>query len=77
MCRSIPTMTSFITSKRNKYYWANEPNKANRTNKINWANKANWANKPYWHNATQILFWKLRIGPLLSPPLLIIEKQSR
>ena len=38
MCRSIPTMTSFITSKRNKYYWANEPNKAN------WANKANKAN---------------------------------
>ena len=36
MCRSIPTMTSFITSKRNKYYWAN---------KINWANKANWASK--------------------------------
>lgn len=45
MCRSIPTMTSFITSKRNKYYWANEPNKANRANKINWANKANWASK--------------------------------
>ena len=35
MCRSIPTITSFITSKKNKYYWTNEPNKAN------WANKAN------------------------------------
>ena len=34
MCRSIPTMTSFITSKKNKYYWANKANKAN------WASKA-------------------------------------
>lgn len=33
MCRSIPTMTSFITSKKNNDYWAN------------WANKANWASK--------------------------------
>ena len=34
MCRSIPTMISFITSKKNKYYWAN---------KANWASKANKA----------------------------------
>ena len=34
MCISIPTMTYFITSKKNKYYWAN---------KANWASKANKA----------------------------------